>query len=140
MSTILTPAPSAYRIPLASSHVHAGFPSPADDYIEDKLDLTTHLVQHPNATFYVRVTGESMIGAGIHHGDLLVVDRSLDARDGDVVVAAVNGEFTVKYLSLRKGEAWLMPANSSFQPMLITEDMETIIWGVVTSSVHQYRK
>lgn len=140
MLIILNPILSGGTLPLAASQIPAGFPSPADDYVEDNLDLAQHLVQHPNATFYVRVIGESMVGAGIQSGDILVVDRSLDARDGDVVVAAVNGEFTVKRLRYRLGQPWLTPANPAFKPMLITEDMDTVIWGVVTASVHQYRK
>jgi DNA polymerase V len=140
MLLIYNPAQANTLAPLAATPVPAGFPSPADDYVEEHLDLAQHLIQHPNATFYVRVTGESMNGAGIQDGDILVVDRSLDARDGDVVVAAVNGEFTVKRLRYRLGQPWLVPANPAYKAIMISEDMETQIWGVVTSVVHQYRR
>lgn len=126
-------------LPLVGNRVKAGFPSPADDYIEDKLDLNEYLVAHPNATFYVRVSGESMINAGIQDGDTLVVDRSLEAKNNDVVVATINGEFTVKRLVYQGSQPWLMPCNPAFKAIKITEDMESIVWGVVTSVVHKFR-
>lgn len=126
-------------LPLVGSLVKAGFPSPADDYIEDKLDLNEHLVAHPNSTFYVKVSGESMINAGIQDGDTLVVDRSLDARNDDIVIAAINGEFTVKRLVYRASRPWLIPCNPEFSDMELTEDMDTVIWGVVTSVIHKFR-
>lgn len=126
-------------LPFAGMSVRAGFPSPADDYIEDRLDLNEHLVAHPNATFYVRVSGESMILAGIQDGDTLVVDRSLEARNEDVVVATLNGEFTVKRLVYRKSQPWLIPCNPVFSDIRLTEDMDSVIWGVVTSVIHKFR-
>jgi DNA polymerase V len=119
--------------------VKAGFPSPAEDYIEDRLDLNEHLIKHPNATFFVRVSGESMLNAGIQDGDTLVVDKSLDARDGDIVVAALDGEFTVKRLVYRNSRPWLIPCNPEYADIELTDDIETVIWGVVTSVVHKFR-
>ena len=127
-------------IPMFSSRVPAGFPSPADDYIEGQLDLNQHLIEHPAATFFVRVEGTSMIGAGIHHGNILVVDRSLEANDGDIVVAVVNGELTVKRLQRRNGSVHLKPENPEYSPLKITDEMDVTIWGVVTSSVQEFRK
>lgn len=129
----------ALHLPLVGTSVKAGFPSPADDYIEDKLDLNEHLVAHPNATFYVKVSGESMLNAGIQDGDTLVVDRSLDARNDDIVIAAINDEFTVKRLVYRLSRPWLIPCNPAFKDIELTEDMDTIIWGVVTSVIHKFR-
>ena len=139
MLTLLTPVSAPCQAPMAASTIPAGFPSPADDYVEEHLDLAQHLIQHPNATFFVRVQGMSMAGACIQSGDILVVDRALTAGDGDVVVAAVNGEFTVKRLRFRLGQPWLVPANPAYKPIMITEDMDTVIWGVVTSVVHKFR-
>ena len=129
----------ALPLPLVAASVKAGFPSPAEDYIEDKLDLNEHLVSHPNATFFVRVSGESMRNAGINDGDTLVVDRSLEARNEDVVIATLNGEFTVKRLVFRSSHPWLIPCNSDYSEIKLTEDMETVIWGVVTSVIHTFR-
>lgn len=104
VETISTPDPStSYRLPVFLGRLPAGFPSPADDYIEGKLDLNRHLIKHPAATFFVRVTGNSMTGAGIHSGDLLIVDRSLEPTDGHVVVAVLDGELTVKRLQMSHG-------------------------------------
>jgi len=140
MLTIFTPNGDVpLPLPLVGNPVAAGFPSPADDYIEDKLDLNEHLVAHPNATFYVRVSGESMTQAGIQDGDTLVVDRSLDANANDIVIATVNAEFTVKRLVYRRGKPWLQASNPAYPDIQITEDMEAIIWGVVTSAIHQFR-
>jgi len=126
-------------LPLVGNAVKAGFPSPADDYIEDKLDLNEHLITHPNATFYVKVSGESMLNAGIQDADTLVVDRSLDARHDDIVIAAIDGEFTVKRLVYRLSRPWLIPCNPAFPEIELTEEMDTVIWGVVTSVIHKFR-
>lgn len=125
-----------YPIPLYTSPVSAGFPSPADEYIEGKLDLNQHLVPHPLATFFVRVSGDSMTGAGIHEGDLLIVDRSLEARDGRVVIAVINGELLVKRLKFRGKQPYLMAEHPDYSPLAITEAMEFQVWGVVTSVIH----
>jgi len=125
-----------YALPVFLGRLAAGFPSPADDYIEGRLDLNRHLIKHPAATFFVRVSGDSMIDAGIHHGDLLVVDRSLDAVDGNVIVAALDGELTVKRL-FKQGEILrLLPANTDYQPIEILTRQTFEIFGVVTNVIH----
>ncbi|AUH74213.1 LexA family protein [Legionella sainthelensi] len=126
-----------YQLPVFSSKVQAGFPSPADDYIEGYLDLNTKFIRHPSATFVLQATGDSMIEAGIFSGDWLLVDRSIEATDGHIVIAAVNGELTVKRLSKKKGNVQLLPANPKFKPIDITEDCEMVIWGVVTLVLHE---
>ncbi len=124
-------------IPLYSSHVRAGFPSPADDYIEMHLDLNQHLVKHPAATFFVKASGDSMSGAGIAHGDMLVVDRSLEATHGKIIIAAINGELTVKRLWRHEGVVQLMPENRNFAPIVISDEEDMLIWGVVTHVISQ---
>lgn len=125
-----------YALPIFLGRLPAGFPSPADDYLEGKLDLNRHLIKHPAATFFVRVTGDSMIGAGIHSGDLLVVDRSLEPSDKNVVVAVLDGELTVKRLFKQNGVLRLLPENLNYQPIEITAQQTIEIWGVVTSVIH----
>ena len=125
-----------YALPIFLGRLPAGFPSPADDYLEGKLDLNRHLIKHPAATFFVRVTGDSMIGAGIHSGDLLVVDRSLEPIDRNVVVAVLDGELTVKRLFKQNGVLRLLPENLNYQPIEITPQQTIEIWGVVTSVIH----
>ncbi|WP_133130353.1 LexA family protein [Legionella yabuuchiae] len=127
----------AFALPLYGSTVRAGFPSPADDYIERKLDLNTHLIKHPAATFFVKAAGESMINAGIQSGDILVVDRSLEASHNKIVIAAIDGELTVKRLSRKAGKVRLVAENPEFEPIDITEEQELVIWGVVTHVIHQ---
>lgn len=126
-------------IPLSEESVAAGFPSPAEGYIEKTLDLNEHLIHHPAATFFVRADGESMTGAGIFPGDLLVVDRSLNPVNGSVVIAVVDGDFTVKRLSLSNGKIRLLPENSNFEPITITEQHDFQVWGVVAFSIHSHR-
>lgn len=125
-----------YALPVFLGRLPAGFPSPADDYIEGKLDLNRHLIKHPAATFFVRVTGDSMIGAGIHSGDLLVVDRSLEPADRHVVVAVLDGELTVKRLFNQQGVLRLLSENLHYQPIEISGQHTFEIWGVVTSVIH----
>jgi len=122
---------------LFETAVPAGFPSPAGDYEEDKLDLNSHLVRNPAATFFVRVTGDSMIGAGIHHGDLLIVDRSLEPKDKSVVIAVLNGELTVKRIRMKHCKIILEPENHNYFAQEVTEDAEFEVWGVVTNVVHK---
>ena len=125
-----------YALPVFLGRLLAGFPSPADDYIEGKLDLNRHLIKHPAATFFVRVTGDSMLEAGIHSGDILIVDRSLEAVDGNVIVAALDGELTVKRLYKRDQTLRLLPANTHYQPIEIHAHQAFEIWGVVTNVIH----
>jgi DNA polymerase V len=136
MATILG-EDDTYSIPLYSSKVQAGFPSPADDYIERYLDLNAEYIKHPSATFLVTASGESMIDAGIFDGDVLIVDKSLEATDGAIVIAALNGELTVKRLSRQKERVQLIPANPKFKPIDITEEQDVVIWGVVTLVLHR---
>lgn len=133
-----TPQPLALPLPLFGARIAAGFPSPADDHLEDSLDLNEHLVQHPAATFFVRVEGDSMTGVGIHDGDLLVVDRAREPKSGAIVVAVINGELTVKRLSLEGERIRLMPENPHYQPLEIRDGMDLVIWGVVAHAVHSF--
>ncbi|HEX9664522.1 MAG TPA: translesion error-prone DNA polymerase V autoproteolytic subunit [Patescibacteria group bacterium] len=126
-----------HQLPLYVEGVSAGFPSAADDYIETKLDLNEHLIKHPAATFFVRVEGSSMIKAGIQSGDILIVDRALEAGDNQIVIALINGEFTVKRISHDKNKVYLTPANPAFQPIEVTSEMDFEVWGVVTYVIHQ---
>ncbi len=124
--------------PLFTCGVSAGFPTPADEHIDRKLDLNELLIQHPVATFFVRVAGDSMKDAGINHGDILVVDRSLEAASGKIVIAIVNGELTVKRFVQNHISCQLVAANSDYPPVEITEDTDFSVWGVVTSVIHQF--
>ena len=136
-SEILLPADGTpVELPLAESRVPAGFPSPADDYIARHLDLNEHLIRHPAATFFVRVAGDSMTGAGINDGDILVVDRSLEAADGKVVIAVVAGELVVKRLRRRDDEWLLLAEGGGYPPIVAGEDGDFEVWGVVTSVIH----
>ncbi|ELS32680.1 MULTISPECIES: LexA family protein [Pseudanabaena] len=130
---------SKLELPLQTCAVSAGFPSPAEDYVEHRLDLNSYLVSHPAATFFVRAAGNSMIGASIHDGDLLIVDRSLEATHGDIVIAVVQGEITVKRLHLVRGEIALVPENAHYPTILINEHSDLHIWGVVTNVIHCVR-
>lgn len=123
-------------IPLYLCPVAAGFPSPADDYAESGLDLHAHMVRNPAATFFLRAQGSSMQGAGILDGDILVVDRSLEASHNRVVIAALDGELLVKRLVRRHGRVLLTPENPAFPDVDITEREHVYIWGVVTYAVH----
>jgi DNA polymerase V len=121
-----------------STKVPAGFPSPAEDAMEGELDLNSYIVSHPSSTFYVKVEGESMTGAGIFPGDLLVVDRSVEAKNNTVILAIINNEFTVKRIvHADDGKYYLQPENPTFQPIEITQDSGFQVWGVVTYVVHQ---
>jgi DNA polymerase V len=126
------------RLPqtLYSTMVAAGMPLPTDDYSEGKIDLNEHLLKNPNSTFFVRVSGDSMIDAGIHPGDLLIVDRSLMPASGKIVIAVVNGELTVKRLFKERNKLCLMPENPNYPAIEINEEMAFMMWGVVTSVIH----
>ena len=128
---------SNLKIPLFLSFVRVSFPSPADDYKERPLDLDELVIQHPEATFYVRVSGESMQDAGIDDGDVLVVDRAIDARHNAIIVAILNGKFTVKRLHQEKETTYLVPANAMYKPVRVTEDMNFQVWGVVKHCIRK---
>lgn len=129
---------AAIALPLYLHSVPAGFPSPADDYVDGNLDLMELLIQHPAATFFCRVSGDSMQDAGIYDGDILIVDRAVNAAHGDVVVAAVAGELTCKYLD--KNRHRLLPANKKYHPIEIPEDSDLVIEGVVRHSIRCHGK
>lgn len=124
----------------ADGGIRAGFPSPAQDYVDKTLDLNKELIQHPEATFYAKVVGDSMKDAGVYPGDILVIDRSIEPTDGCMAVCFLNGEFTLKNLDLsqrERGIIWLVPSNSAYQPIQVTPEMHFEIWGVVAYTIHK---
>jgi DNA polymerase V len=125
------------KLDLYTGTISAGFPSPAEDYLDKKLDLNEYLIRNPSATFFVRVNGNSMINAGIHNGDILIVDRSLEPADGRIVIGVINGEFTVKRINKRGKKLFLEPENEAFKPIEITEDTDFKTWGVVVYTIHK---
>lgn len=132
-------SPEAITLPLPEflAKIQAGFPSPADDYAEQSLDLNELIVKHPAATFFVRVEGDSMLGAGIQSGDILVVDRSLQASNGKIVVAILNGEFTVKRIVFTPQGIKLLAENPAYPPLHIHPEADFQVWGVVTYVIHK---
>jgi DNA polymerase V len=129
-------ATTATHIPLFSSAVPAGFPSPADDFVEDTLDLNEYIIRHPAATFFVRVSGTSMVNAGIYPNDILVVDRALETKNESIAIVVLNGELTVKRVSVRGKQLFLMPENPKYTPIEVSEDEQCEIWGMVTHVIH----
>lgn len=130
------------NLPYADQGIRAGFPSPAQDYMDKSLDFNKELIEHPSATFYANVIGLSMLNAGISEGDTIVIDRALEPRQNDIVVAFVNGEFTMKYLDLShkdQGVIWLRPGNDDYPAFRITPDDELTIWGVVSKVIKNLR-
>ncbi len=127
-------------LPYADGGIQAGFPSPADNYITETIDLNKELVRHPAATFYGRVSGDSMIEEGIEPGDILVIDRSIEPDSGDLAVCCIDGEFTLKRIKLEKNRVWLIPSNEMFDPILVTPENEFSVWGVVTHTIKAYRR
>lgn len=125
-----------HYLPFYQCAVSAGFPSPAEDDIEKRLDLNELLIKHPSATFFLKVSGTSMVKAGINHNDILIVDRSLEPANGKIVIASVNGELTVKRLLIQGKKVQLVAENDRYLPIDVTEDIELHIWGVVTNVIH----
>ncbi len=125
------------ELPLAGTAIAAGFPSPAEEYLDLALDLNKELIKHPAATFYARVKGGSMVDAGIQDGDLLVIDKALEPREGAIAVCYLDGEFTVKRLAVREEGVYLMPANDEFRPIRITEENDFLVWGIVAYVIHK---
>ena len=125
------------KVPMYGDSVSAGFPSPAEDYLDLDLNLHDYLVQNPAATFCVRANGDSMINANIKSGDVMVVDRALDPTNNSIVLAVLDGEFTVKRIKKSSDELYLMPANENYQPVKVTSDIDFQIWGVVTFIIHK---
>ena len=131
-------SPAGHEVPIGDSMISAGFPSPADDFHET-FDIVSHIVKHPTATFFMRVAGDSMNGAGIFDGDLVVVDRSLEAVSGDIVVAIVDGEFTIKRFRRVGSNIELVPENPKYRKITLNEGMELEIWGVVTGTYKSFK-
>jgi len=127
-------------LPYADEGIQAGFPSPAQDHMDESIDLNREIVKHPASTFYGRVSGNSMIDEGIEPGDIIVIDRSLEPANGDLAVCAIDGEFTLKRISLQPNAVWLIPSNESFDPILVTPDCRFEIWGVVTHTIKANRR
>ena len=130
--------PMSIELELAEN-LHAGFPNPAQDHAGETIDLTREIVRHPEATFYARIAGNSMQEAGIFDGDIVVVDRSLEAHNGSIIVACVDGEFTAKEYQFDEQNqcAWLIPHNPNYQSIKVTADNQFIIWGVITPNIHK---
>lgn len=135
--TLLMPVHSEMELPLYETTIPAGFPSPAEEYLGDTMDLNQYLIKNPTASFFAKVEGDSMIDAGIFAGDLVVVDRSITAKNNDIVIAAVDNEFTIKRLSTKNGVR-LIPANKDYQAIVMSGENELVIWGVVTSLIRKF--
>ncbi len=131
-------ATKKFRIPLLNDTVSAGFPSPADDYTEENIDLNEHLISNPFSTFFLRVKGDSMINAGIKDKDLIIVDKSLIAKPGNIVIAMIDGEFTIKRLSIKNDELYLKAENHNYPDFSFKNHIDVQIWGVVIYSIHSY--
>jgi DNA polymerase V len=127
------------QLPLFATPVRAGFPNPADDFLEAEIDLNDYLIRNRAATILLRVAGDSMVGAGIYEDDVVVVDCSLEARQHDVVVAEVEGAFTIKRFERHNGAVILRPENPAYQPLVFTPEMELSLVGVVTFTLHRHR-
>ena len=127
-----------FKIPLLNDLVSAGFPSPADDYAEENIDLNEHLISNPFSTFFLRVKGESMINAGIRDKDLIIVDKSLIAKPGNIIIAMIDGEFTIKRLSMKNNELYLKAENHNYPDFSFKNHIDVQIWGVVIYSIHSY--
>ena len=124
---------------MTGNTICAGFPSPAQDYVEGGIDLNRELVKNPAATFFGRVKGDSMTGAGIDDGDLIVIDKSLEASEGDIAVCFLDGEFTLKRIHIDRDVLWLMPENPKYKKIKVTADQNFKVWGVVTYSIKGIR-
>lgn len=130
---------SDLSLPFADMGIKAGFPSPAQNFMDLSIDLNNELIRHPASTFYGRVKGDSMIDAGVNDGDILIIDKSLEPKNGDMAVCFVDGEFTIKYIKIEKTVIWLVPANKLYKPIKVTEENDFLIWGIVTYSIKKQR-
>ena len=126
------------KFPLLSDSISAGFPSPADDYTEENIDLNEYLISNPFSTFFLRVKGDSMINAGIKDKDLIIVDKSLTAKLGNIIIAMIDGEFTIKRLSIKNNELYLKAENNNYPDFRFKNHIDVQIWGVVIYSIHRY--
>jgi DNA polymerase V len=129
---------STLDIPVVDGGIKAGFPSPAQDFLDLSIDLNKELVKNPTSTFYGRVSGDSMQDVGISDGDLLVIDKSLEPRDGKIAVCYIDGEFTVKSIKVERNGVLLMPANDKYSPIRVTEDNDFIVWGIVIHVIKSF--
>lgn len=130
---------TSYSLPLYQDRIKAGFPSPADDFLEMRLDLNTYLIKHPASTYFVRVDGDSMTDAGISNGDILIVDKSLEPQNNSIVIACINREFTVKYFMKQNNRIYLVPANIKYNSIRIENSDDFEIWGTVVSCVKVFK-
>lgn len=126
------------ELPLIEEGISAGFPSPAQDFIDISIDLNKELIKNPSATFYGRVNGDSMKGLGIDNGDLLIIDKSLDPKNGNIAVCFVDGEFTIKKIKIEKDCCWLIPANDNYKPIKVTAGNDFLIWGIVIHVIKSF--
>ena len=129
----------ALTLDLYSNPVSAGFPSPAEDHLDSSLDLNEYLIKHPSATFYIYAKGHSMNDIGIYDGDVMIVDRALEAKSKDIIIAVINGEFTVKRIYIKNNSIYLVHENKTFKSILVEDDMDFQIWGVVTHTIHSFK-
>jgi len=126
---------TSLSLQLVENGISAGFPSPADDFLDTSIDLNKALIKNKDATFYGRVKGDSMIGGGLSDGDLLIIDKSLEPKNGKIAVCFIDGDFTVKRIKIEKEFIWLMPENKNYQPIKVTSDNDFVIWGIVTNVI-----
>ena len=126
---------SSLSIPLISPGLSCGFPSPADDHLDEGIDLNREYIRNKDATFFGRVIGDSMIGAGLEEGDLLIIDKSLEPRNGKIAVCFIDGEFTVKRIKISEKTIWLTAENERYKPIQVTQDNDFLIWGIVTTVI-----
>lgn len=131
---------SELQVQYSDSGIRAGFPSPAQDEIASTIDLNQELIKHPAATFYGRVEGDSMIDEGIEEGDILIIDRSLEPINDDLAVCCIDGEFTLKRIRIDHSNIWLIPSNESYPPIIVSNENEFIIWGIVTYTIRKNRR
>ena len=129
---------TSVELPFIDGGLRAGFPSPADDFLEVRINFNEEYIKNKDATFYARVKGNSMKNAGIFDGDLLVIDRSLEPLNDKIAVCVIDGEFTVKRIKIEKNIVWLIPENEEFQPIQVTANNEFIVWGMVTASIKKF--
>ncbi|MCB0485187.1 MAG: translesion error-prone DNA polymerase V autoproteolytic subunit [Flavobacteriaceae bacterium] len=123
------------KLPIVENGISAGFPSPAEDFLDSVIDLNKELIKNPDATFFGRVKGYSMKNAGLNNGDLLIIDKSLEPTNGKIAVCFIDGEFTVKRIKIEKNICWLIPENDDYKPIKVTPDNDFLIWGIVTTVI-----
>ncbi len=126
------------ELPYIDAGLRAGFPSPADDFIEISIDINKEYIKNKDTTFFAKVKGNSMINAGIFDGDLLIIDKSLEPQNNKIAVCQIDGEFTVKRIKIEKDLIWLIAENEDFKPIRVTPDNEFLIWGIVTASIKKF--